>query len=377
MSNKRDYYEVLGVSKDVSTSELKKAYRKLAMKYHPDRNPDNPEAEEKFKEASEAYSVLSDDDKRARYDQYGHAGMNGQNFEDIFGGGGFADIFSEIFGGGGFGGFGGFGGGFGGGGGGRPNLRRGENLQYRMKLDFLDAVHGVKDKEIKVPRAIHCGSCKGTGSADSKTTTCSTCNGMGAVLQQQMFVRMKTTCPTCRGKGKMVANPCSPCSGSGRVRKEEQVTVSIPAGVDTGNRLRVSGKGNEGDVGAPAGDLYVDIQVQDHDFFMREENDILCSVPISYPKACLGAKIKIPTVDGETELEVPPGTESGKVFTLRNKGVPFVNRRHGRGDQLVQVVVAVPKKMTTEEEALIRKLADVQGEKVEDAGFFSKIFGKK
>lgn len=376
MSQKRDYYEVLGVSKDASEGDIKKAYRKLAMKYHPDRNPDNPEAEDKFKEASEAYSVLSDSEKRARYDQFGHAGMGGQNFsyEDIFGGGGgFADIFSEIFGGG-FGGFGGFGGG---GGGGRPNLRRGENLQYRMKLDFLDAVHGVKDKEIKVPRSVHCGACDGTGSADSKVTTCSTCNGMGAVLQQQMFVRIKTTCPTCRGKGTIIVNPCTSCRGSGRVKKEETVTVSIPAGVDTGNRLRVSGKGNQGDVGAPAGDLFVDIHVNEHDFFMREENDVLCSVPISYPKACLGAKIKVPTVDGETELEVPAGTPSGKVFTLRNKGVPFVNRRHGRGDQLVQVVVSVPTKMTAEEEAIVRNLADVQGEKVEDAGFFSKIFGKK
>jgi molecular chaperone DnaJ len=375
MSDKRDYYEVLGLPKDASPSDIKKSYRKLAMKYHPDRNPDDPAAEDKFKEASEAYSVLSDEDKRARYDQFGHAGMGGQNFsyEDIFGGGGggFADIFSEIFGGG----FGGFGGG--GGGGGRSSLRRGQDLRYRMKLDFLEAVHGVKDKEIKVPRATHCGPCNGTGSADSKTSKCSTCNGMGAVLQQQMFVRIKTTCPTCRGKGTTIANPCTPCRGSGLVKKEENVTVSIPAGVDTGNRLRVSGKGNQGDVGAPSGDLYVDIQVKEHDFFMREDNDILCSVPISYPKACLGSKIRVPTVDGEMELDVPAGTPSGKVFTLRSKGVPFVNRRHGRGDQLVQVVVSVPTKMTPEEDALVRQLAEVQGSKVEDAGFFSKIFGKK
>ena len=374
MSDKRDYYEVLSVAKDASPSDIKKSYRKLAMQFHPDRNPDDPAAEDKFKEASEAYSVLSDEDKRARYDQFGHAGMGGQNFsyEDIFGGGGggFADIFSEIFGGG----FGGFGGG---GGGGRSSLRRGQDLRYRIKLEFLEAVHGVKDKEIKVPRATHCGPCKGTGSADSKTSTCSTCNGMGAVLQQQMFVRIKTTCPTCRGKGTAIANPCTPCRGSGLVKKEENVTVSIPAGVDSGNRLRVSGKGNQGDVGAPSGDLYVDIQVNEHDFFMREDNDILCSVPISYPSACLGSKIRVPTVDGETELEVPAGTPSGKVFTLRNKGVPFVNRRHGRGDQLVQVVVSVPTKMTPEEDALVRQLSEVQGSKVEDAGFFSKIFGKK
>ena len=376
MSDKRDYYEVLGVPKDSSESDLKKAYRKLAMKYHPDRNPDNPEAEDKFKEASEAYSVLSDPEKRARYDQFGHAGLGGQNFsyEDIFGhGGGFADIFSEIFGGG-FGGFGGFGGG---GGGGRPNVRRGENLQYRLRLAFLDAAHGVQNKEIKVPRQIHCAPCNGTGSADGKTTTCSTCNGMGAVLQQQMFVRIKTTCPTCRGTGKIVANPCAPCRGSGRVREEETVTVSIPAGVDSGNRLRVSGKGNEGDVGAPAGDLFVDIQVNDHDFFVREDNDILCSIPISYPRACLGAKISVPTIDGEVELDVPAGTPSGKVFTIRNQGVPFVNRRHSRGDQHVQVVVAVPERMTAEEEEVVRKLAEVQGEKVDESGLWSKIFGKK
>lgn len=375
MSDKRDYYEVLGVEKGSSAGDIKKAYRKLAMKYHPDRNPDNPEAEEKFKEASEAYSVLSDDEKRARYDQFGHAGMGGQGFsyEDIFGqGGGFADIFSEIFGGG----FGGFGGGFGGGGG-RPNLRRGENLQYRMKIGFLEAVHGIQNKEIKVPRNIHCSPCSGTGSADSKTTTCSTCNGMGAVLQQQMFVRIKTTCPTCRGQGKTIANPCTSCRGSGHTRQEETVTVSIPAGVDNGNRLRVSGKGNEGDVGAPAGDLFVDIYVDEHDYFERENNDIYLTVPISYSQACLGAKINVPTVDGEVELEVPAGTPSGHQFTLRNKGVPFVNRRHSRGDQHVEVVVAVPDRMSTEEEELIRRLADIQGQKVDDGGFFSKFFGKK
>ena len=372
MSDKRDYYEVLSVAKDASPSDIKKSYRKLAMQFHPDRNPDDPAAEDKFKEASEAYSVLSDEDKRARYDQFGHAAFEGGNFLNL-------EIFLVVaavvssplplhfwrwfwwirrwrrW---------------------RSFWRRWSS-RSRIKLEFLEAVHGVKDKEIKVPRATHCGPCKGTGSADSKTSTCSTCNGMGAVLQQQMFVRIKTTCPTCRGKGTAIANPCTPCRGSGLVKKEENVTVSIPAGVDSGNRLRVSGKGNQGDVGAPSGDLYVDIQVNEHDFFMREDNDILCSVPISYPSACLGSKIRVPTVDGETELEVPAGTPSGKVFTLRNKGVPFVNRRHGRGDQLVQVVVSVPTKMTPEEDALVRQLSEVQGTKVEDAGFFSKIFGKK
>jgi len=375
MSQKRDYYEVLGVKKDADESEIKKAYRGLAMKYHPDKNPGNSEAEEKFKEASEAYSVLSDTEKRSRYDQFGHAGMSGQGFgsyEDIFSqGGGFADIFSELFGGG-FGGFGGFGGG----GRSESRVQRGENLQYRLKLDFLEAVKGTT-KEIQVPRAVRCSPCSGTGSADSKTVKCNTCNGMGAVLQRQAFLQIKTTCPTCKGKGTTIANPCTSCKGGGRVRKEETVSVPIPAGVDSGNRLKVGSKGNDGDVGAPAGDLFVDVIVQEHEFFHREETNIYCQIPVSYPQACLGAKIKVPTVDGEVELDIPASTPSGKEFTIRSVGVPVIGRKHMRGDQIVQIYIDVPKKMSSEEETLVRRLAEIHAEKVDDGGFFSKWFGKK
>ena len=370
MSEKRDYYEVLGVSKSSTDSEIKKAYRKLAMKYHPDKNPDNPEAEAKFKEASEAYSVLSDEEKKQRYDQYGHAGLNGQGFssaEDIF------SNFSDIFGGDIFSQF--FGGGFGGGGGGRQQARRGEDLQYRLRIEFLDAVKGVK-REIKIPRAAGCNDCSGTGAAKgSKPTKCDMCNGMGHVFQQQMFIRMRTTCPKCHGQGKMISNPCGSCEGEGRVRKDDTVTVNIPAGVDTGSRLRVSGKGNEGKQGAPSGDLYVVIMVNEHESFERHDNDILSEEPISYPQACLGTKIKVKTAYGEEELDIPAGTPSGKVFTLKGKGVPFLGRRYGQGDHHVQVFVKVPTKMSKEEADLVKKLADLQGDKVDEGGFFSKIFG--
>ena len=370
MSEKRDYYDVLGVSKSSTEAEIKKAYRKLAMQYHPDKNPDNPEAEAMFKDASEAYSVLSDDEKKQRYDQFGHAGLNGQgfssaedifsNFSDIFGGGG--DIFSQFFGGGG-------------GGGGRQQVRRGEDLQYRLRIDFLDAVKGVK-KEIKIPRAAGCGDCHGSGAAKgSKPKTCDMCNGMGHVFQQQMFLRVRSTCPKCRGQGKMVSNPCKTCEGEGRVRKDDIVTVNIPAGVDNGSRLRVTGKGNEGKQGAPAGDLYVITLVSEHEHFERHETDILSEEPVSYAQACLGTKIDVQTAYGNEELEIPAGTPSGKVFTLKGKGVPFLGRRYGQGDHHVQVFVKVPTKMVKEEAELIRKLAELKGEKVDDGGFFSKIFG--
>ena len=370
MAQPRDYYEVLGVTKNATESEIKKAYRKLAMKYHPDRNTDDPEAEAKFKEASEAYSVLSDADKRARYDQFGHAGLNGHpgfgsaeeifsNFGDIFGG----DFFSDFFGGG-----------FSGGGGGGSRARRGETIKYRLTIDFLEAVKGCK-KEIQVPRMVGCVPCKGSGAAaGSRPSTCDMCNGTGSVFQQQMFLRIRSTCPKCNGAGKMITSPCKSCAGKGRVRAETNVTVNIPAGVDGGNRLRVSGKGNEGEVGAPAGDLFVDISVKEHEFFRRHENDIICEVPVSYPQACLGTKIKVPTIEGEEELQIPPGTPSGKIFTLRGKGVPYLQRGYGNGDQHVQVFVGVPKKMSTEEEALVRKLAEMQGERVNESGFFSRMF---
>jgi len=376
MDNPRDYYEVLGVGKDADAKVIKKAYRKLAMQFHPDRNPDNPEAEAKFKEASEAYSVLSDEQKRATYDRYGHAGLRGsghnpgfQNTDEIFSH--FSDLFGDLFG-------------FGGGGGGRrggQRVRSGSDLQYRLPIDFLEAIHGIS-KEIEIPRAMLCSPCEGSGAKPgSQPRTCSTCNGMGEVIQTQMFLRIRTTCPSCHGQGKVIVDRCETCDGNGRVREAQTLKVDVPAGVYTGLRLRLTGKGDEGGPGAPPGDLYVVLDVKEHDFFKRDGDDIYCTVPISYAQACLGATVMVPTVDnleGE-DLEVPRATPSGKVLTLRGKGAPRLGGRRGNGDQHVQVVVAVPKKLSAEEEELIRQLATLQDEKVKSGnnkgGLFSRIFG--
>lgn len=369
MSQPRDYYEVLGVSKDVDDAALKKAYRKLALKYHPDRNPDNPEAEDKFKEASEAFQVLSDPQKRQVYDRFGHQGLKGQGvnpgFQDadeVFSQ--FADMFGDLFGGG-------FGGGRRGGG---RRIRRGADLQYALELDFMEAVHGTS-KEIEIPRHTACDRCDGSGvEPGTEPETCPTCGGVGEVIQQQMFLRIRTTCPTCRGTGKIIKTPCVQCDGAGRVRATSKLTVTVPAGVDTGLQLRLSGKGDEGDPGAPSGDLYVVLQVKEHDFFRRDGADILCTVPISYPQACLGGEIRVPTVDGEETVKIPPGTPSGKVITLHGKGVKHLGGRRGRGDQHVQVVVSVPKKMSAEEEEVVRKLASLQEGRVEDESPFKKFW---
>ncbi len=373
MDTPRDYYEILCVAKDADGSVIKKAYRKLALKYHPDRNPDDPEAEAKFKEASEAYSVLSDEQKRATYDRFGHAGLRGsgqqpgfQNADEIFSH--FSDLFGDLFG---------FGGGRGGRrGGGGQRLRAGSDLQFRLEIDFLEAVHGVQ-KEIEVPRAVLCDTCDGSGAKPgSKPQTCSTCGGMGEVIQSQMFLRIRTACPTCRGQGTTISDPCGECSGSGRTRVAQKLSVSVPAGVSSGLQLRLSGKGDEGDRGAPAGDLYVLLDVKEHDFFRRQDDDIVCTVPVSYPQACLGANITVPTVDGEEELEIPRGTRSGKVFTMRGKGAPRLGGRRGRGDHHVQVVVDVPEKLSPEEEELIRKLADLQNARVGQKGFLREFWDR-
>lgn len=374
MSSPRDYYEVLGVARDVGEAELKKAYRKLAMQYHPDRNPDDPQAEARFKEVSEAYAVLSDPEKRAMYDRFGHQGLRGQgmdpgfaNAEDILSQ--FSDMFGDLFG---FGGGGRRGGGRGGG----QRIRRGSDTEFALELDFLEAVHGTS-KEVSVPRLALCTGCSGTGAeAGSKPQSCSTCGGAGQVIQGQGFLRIRTTCPTCAGRGSVITNPCKQCDGAGRTRVVDTLTVAVPAGVDTGLQLRLSGKGNEGDPGAPPGDLYVHLQVRPHERFRRNQNDILVEVPVSYPQACLGGEIKVPTVDGEESLEIPAGTPSGKVFTLRGKGVPQLGRRGGRGDHHVQVVVAVPTKLSSEEEELIRKLAALQDHRVSEKGFWKEFLGR-
>lgn len=374
MSQPRDYYEVLGVSKSASDAEIKKAYRKLAMKHHPDRNPDDAEAENLFKEASEAYSVLSDGEKRGTYDRYGHAGLHGagmnpgfNNTDDIFSH--FSDMFGDLFG---------FGGGGGGGRGGRRS-RRGADLNIRLEVDFLEAVHGCQ-QEITVARDGECGTCDGTGvEPGHQPETCETCGGVGEVIQAQAFLRIRTVCPACHGSGKVIRHPCGDCNGRGTQKVHDTLTVSVPAGIEAGQVLRLTGKGNEGADGAPAGDLYVEIATQPHEFFERRGPDVFCELPVSYAQACLGAAIKVPTVHGETELNIPGGTPSGKVFQLNNEGAPRLDRRGRggqRGSQFVQMVVAVPKALTPREEQLLRELATLQDEKVVERGFLREFWDR-
>ena len=356
--NKRDYYEVLGVSKDASADDIKKAYRKMAMKYHPDRNPGDKEAEEKFKEVGEAYEVLSDADKKARYDQYGFAGVD-PNFGA--GAGGY---------GGGFGGFDGFsdlgdifGDFFGGGGrsrGAQQNApRRGENVMTRLELTFEEAAFGC-DKEISVPRIENCVACNGTGSADGNIETCSKCRGTGQerVIQNFMGMQMQstTTCSQCGGRGKIIKTPCNTCKGKGKVRRTNRVKVKIPAGVDAGQSVRVRGEGCVGSNGGPNGDLLVELYIRPHPLFRREGYDVLCEVPISFAQAALGAEIQVPTLDGKVTYEIPEGTQTGREFVLREKGIPDVNNPRRRGNHRFTVVVETPTKLTKEQKDLLRQL---------------------
>lgn len=368
----RDYYEVLGVARDADDKVVKKAYRKLAMKYHPDRAPDDPDAEAKFKEGSEAYEVLSDAEKRKVYDQYGHEGLKGRGFDpnftdmgDIFSS--FADMFGGMFGGGG----------------GRSRSprgpRAGADLEYALALDFMEAAHGCT-KDITVHRHAHCGACTGSGlKAGAKESGCTTCGGAGQVIQAQGFLRIRTHCPTCRGTGRHVdpKDRCDECSGSGRERATEDLSVTIPAGVDRGMQLRLVGKGEVGDPGAPAGNLFVTIDVEPHSLFKREGVETVCTVPVPYPVMVLGGEITIPTIHGEEQLDVPRGTESGKVITLRGKGIVRVNGRGPAGDHHVQLVVDVPTKLSERMEELLRDLAEEQGAEgnVQEKGFWQKLFG--
>ena len=356
--NKRDYYEVLGVSKDASADDIKKAYRKMAMKYHPDRNPGDKEAEEKFKEVGEAYEVLSDADKKARYDQYGFAGVD-PNFGA--GAGGY---------GGGFGGFDGFsdlgdifGDFFGGGGrsrGAQQNApRRGENVMTRLELTFEEAAFGC-EKEVATPRIENCPNCNGTGSADGVIETCSQCHGTGQVRTVQNFMGMQmqstTTCPSCNGKGKIIKTPCSTCKGKGKVRRTNRVKVKIPAGVDAGQSVRVRGEGGVGSNGGPNGDLLVEIYIKRHPIFTRQDTDVLCEVPISFTQAALGATIQVPTLDGMVDYEIPEGTQTGREFILRDKGIPEVGNSRRRGNERFTVVVETPTRLTKEQKELLRQL---------------------
>lgn len=354
MSGQRDYYEVLGVSRDASAEEIKKAYKKLALKYHPDRNPDNPDAIASFKEASEAFDVLSDTDKRARYDRYGHAGVKGAG-----GGAGFQDI-NDIFGA--FGDlFEGFGFNFQGGGGrsgGRPGSQ-GASLQARVLIDLPEAYAGCR-RELHISRHEACDECHGTGAkAGSSPVRCSTCAGHGKVIQSQGFFRVQTTCPACRGRGTTIKDPCGRCTGSGRIMKEVVREVTIPSGVDSGMQLCLRGEGEAGQGGGPRGDLYVEIEVREHKLFARDGNDIMCRVPVTFAQAALGADIEIPTLAGRETLTIKPGTQPGDVTRLRGRGMPDPRQKGRIGDLLVEIQVEVPRKLSADQEALLRQLAEL------------------
>jgi molecular chaperone DnaJ len=346
---KRDYYEVLGLGRDADDQQIKSAYRKLAMQYHPDRNPDSPDAEEKFKEAAEAYSVLSDGQKRAAYDRYGHAGLQGvgQGFDPNT----FAD-FSDILGN-----FFGFGDLFGGGRERRSRAQRGEDVRYDLEIAFEDAVFGLS-ADIQVPRMEACDRCHATGAEPgSGEATCPTCNGRGQILYQQSFLSVRRTCHTCGGSGQIVRNPCRQCHGQGYRQVVRKLKVNIPAGVDDGNRLRLANEGQPGANGGPPGDLYVVLKVKEHAFFEREGNDLHCTIPVNMAQAALGAEIEVPTIEEPYRLKIPEGTQNGALFRVRSRGVPAVNSG-ARGDLLVHIDVKVPSKLSREQRRLLEQLRD-------------------
>ncbi|HEY5544299.1 MAG TPA: molecular chaperone DnaJ [Candidatus Binatia bacterium] len=364
MGTKKDYYELLGVGRSAGEDEIKKAYRKLALQYHPDRNPGDKHAEEKFKEVSEAYSVLSDPQKRSQYDQFGHAafGEGGPfaggfdfagGFEDIFG-----DIFGEFFGGSTTG----------------RRRGRGQDLRYNLTLKFEEAVSGV-EKKVKIPRHGACESCRGTGAKPGTAPqTCPTCRGRGQVSFQQGFFSVSRTCNQCQGQGTIIKEPCLTCAGAGRVRNMHTLSVKIPAGVDNGSRLKLRGEGESAPPGGAPGDLYVVIQVEPHPIFMRDNLDIICDVPISFVQAALGAEIDVPTLDGKVKMKIPSGTQSGKLFRMKGKGIKDV---HGlqQGDQHVRVTVETPTRLTARQKELLKEFAALGGEEVNplSKGFFDKM----
>lgn len=368
----RDYYEILGVSKNASDDEIKKAYRALAKKYHPDMNPDNKEAEEKFKEVNQAYAILSDPEKKARYDQFGPEAAEGgaSGFGDFGGFGGFDinDIFEGFFGGGG-------------GRGRRNGPQRGDDLAQRITISFEEAAFGCK-KEIKYTKIEKCGECSGTGCASGTSPkVCSKCGGTGQMRVQQrtplgVFQTTKT-CDACNGAGQTISNPCKKCKGSGTNSATKTLEVSIPAGIDNGQRISLRGMGNAGKNGGPAGDLYIAVQVRPHSVFVREEFNIYCEIPITFPEAALGAEIRVPTLEGDTTYEIPEGTQTGTTFTLKGKGIPYVNGR-GRGDLIFKVIVEVPKNMTDTQKEALRKFAQACGKSnySKKEKFFKNIFGK-
>lgn len=367
--SKRDYYEVLGVDKGAEAKDIKKAYKRLAMKYHPDRTKGDKELEIKFKEIQEAYEILSDDQKRAAYDRYGHDGVDpsraggfgggNADFGDIFG-----DVFGDIFGGGGRRG--------------QSRAQRGSDLRYNLELSLEDAVRG-KSVDIKVPTWVSCDTCDGSGAKKGTSAkTCPTCHGAGQVTMRQGFFAVQQTCPTCNGRGKIIPEPCSACHGEGRVEKTKTLSVKIPAGVDTGDRIRLSGEGEAGMHGAPAGDLYVQVHVKDHPIFVRDGNNLYCDVPISFTVAALGGEIAVPTLDGRVKLKIPAETQTDKMFRLRGKGVQSV-RGGGVGDLVCKVVIETPVKLSEQQKELLRQLdATMAGEsearhRPKSKGFFDGV----
>jgi molecular chaperone DnaJ len=373
--SRRDYYEVLGLSREATEQEIKSAYRKHAFKHHPDRNPGDKAAEDKFKEAAEAYAVLADADKRRLYDRFGHAGLGGaatggfdptvfNGFEDILGGLGDMFGFGDIFG--------------------SPRRRgpqRGADLRYDLEITFDEAAKGA-ETTVQIPRQETCETCSGTGAAEgSKPTTCPQCQGRGQIRTQQGPFTLARTCGYCRGTGSIISKPCTTCRGAGRVQKERKLTVRIPAGIATGQRLRLSGEGEAGPSGGPAGDLYVVVHVQEHSFFQRDGNDLYCEIPLNFPTVALGGQIKVPTLDGEEAFTIPEGTESGTTFRIRGRGMPDVSGR-GRGDLLVTVKVVTPAKATREQKKILQQLAatlpvekfePTSREDQDDKGLFDRV----
>ncbi len=369
MSQKRDYYDILGVSREVTAEELKKAYRRLALQYHPDKNPGNHEAEERFKEVSEAYQVLSDAEKRRVYDQFGHvgaeAGFGGGFRPGDFGAGSFNDLFNDLFGDL-----------FGQAAGGarRSRGRRGDDLRYNLELSFEQAAFGA-EVTIQVPRQTECAACGGSGArAGTRPVTCPTCRGVGQVRYTQGFFSINKTCPQCRGEGRIVEQPCPECRGGGLTRDTATLAVKIPAGVETGSRLKLTGEGERGLRGGPAGDLYVVISVKPHPIFERQADDVLCEVPISFVQAALGTEIEVPTLDGKMSLKVPAGTQSGKVFRLKGKGIPHLSA-YGRGDQHVVVKVETPTGLSAKQRKLLEEFARASDEATHPLGktFLDKV----
>lgn len=348
--SKRDYYEVLGVENAADEKEIKKAYRRVAMKYHPDRNPDDPDADEKFKEATEAYDVLMNSEKRAAYDRFGHSGVDPNMGGGGFGGGSFSDIFGDVFGDI-----------FGGGGRGRGGPQRGSDLRYTLDISLEDAVRGTT-VEIKVPTLASCEECDGSGARKgSAPVSCSTCGGIGQVRMQQGFFQVQQTCPTCRGRGKMISDPCPKCRGQGRVEKSKTLSVKVPPGVDTGDRIRLSGEGEAGPEGGPPGDLFVQMSVRQHPIFERDGKNLYCEVPITFVAAALGGELEVPTLDGRVKLKIPAETQTGKLFRLRGKGVKPV-RGGALGDLLCRAVVETPVNLNKKQKELLKEFQESLGE---------------